>query len=79
MPCTISNFTNGSYAKYTENESQMIMEYAPFTNYLAKYLPEKLSSNIDFVEFLLGEKIEQSQPMLFNYADILMYTLPSRY
>jgi len=53
----------------------MIMEYGPFTKYLAKYLPIQLSSNSDFKKFLLGP----STPMLYSYADTFMYTLADRY
>jgi hypothetical protein len=31
FPCKVSNFTNGSYAKYAADPKEIIMEYGPFT------------------------------------------------
>jgi hypothetical protein len=39
LPCRISDFMVGSYAKYPETDDHIIMEYAPMSDYLAMYLP----------------------------------------
>jgi hypothetical protein len=56
MPCTVKGILDGSYAKYPSGANdQVIMEYAPFTEYVANYLPSPLDTNPDFISYFNGQ------------------------
>ena len=64
-------------------DDQVIMEYAPFSTYLSENLPGSLALNLDFGKFISGElpfqysKGTKYGEMLFQYADLMMWTLPA--
>jgi hypothetical protein len=58
FPCQISNFTNGTYQKYPKTQTYVTMELTPFSDSLAKYLPEDLQANEGFVKYVKGTLYE---------------------
>jgi hypothetical protein len=56
------------------------MEYTPFNDFVANYLPASLMSNDGFVRYLNGNLTEQEgayNATLYTYTDALFYSLPS--
>jgi hypothetical protein len=49
------------------------MEYGEFAPFLARYLPNNLNSNQDFVNFVA----KKGNETLYQLSDFLMMTLPS--
>jgi len=53
LECTLVGFLDGSYYKFPDDyDSQVIMEYAPFSDYLSKNLPGPLATNTDFQSYM---------------------------
>jgi hypothetical protein len=79
--CMVSGFLEDTYDKYPTFTTQVIMEYSPFTPWFANNLPAPLDQNLDFQDFLLGEFKEPwtegyYSSMIYQYADVLMMTMP---
>jgi hypothetical protein len=52
---------------------QILMEYSAFSPFLARYLPNNLNQNQDFVNFISVS----GNSSLYQLSDFLMMTLPS--
>ena len=80
--CIVSGFLDDTYNKYPEFTTQVIMEYSPWTPWFVEYLPSPLSENEGFKSYLLGTFYPADwyesyySPMAYNYADMIMMTVP---
>lgn len=70
--CTVAGVLGGTYGKYMNRDidATVIMEYENFLPFLLPYLP--VTTNNDFNNYLTSNPL-----LLEQYADFLMYTLPS--
>jgi hypothetical protein len=69
--------------KYPKDFYIVNMELTPFSNSLAKYLPEDLQVNEGFVKYVKGTLYESTEQkawyssILYDYVNWIIYTLPS--
>lgn len=70
--CTIVDFLDENFGKYGEDniDNQIIMEYNEFFPWVNTYLPNKLTRNSGFIEWLSEPKRNE------QFAAQLMYILP---
>lgn len=69
--CTVAGILGESYGKYMkeDQENTIIMEYNTFLETIIQYVPRELVAFEDWIK---------SDPLILQqFADMLMYTLPS--
>ena len=74
VPCKAKFLTSTANGKFPEDNAgnNNLMEYSEFLPLISDYLPNFLSNNEGFKAFL-----RENPEMIFDYADILVMTLPS--
>jgi hypothetical protein len=74
VPCKAKILTSTANGKFPEENAgdNNLMEYSEFLPLISDYLPNFLLNNEGFKSFL-----RENPDMIFDYADILVMTLPS--
>ena len=72
FPCKATTIPNGKGKVPNSLNSPIYIEYDQYLNLIARYLPDPLHQNADFIDFL-----NQDNNLLDQFADQFVMTLPN--